>query len=153
MEVDNRRQRTTLHLNTGPTSKGVRQPDGKLEFPMAGTVLGQDFHSSVGPTIARLKEQKDFPFTVFIPAQRRPDGRTFRPGGGSCWIKGCQQSHNWASCPKLIDYRRHHPRLHVPMSEPVRHCEQVLTMTGDSNHCILLSSLTLHLLMHWHTLL
>ena len=120
MEVDNRWQRTSLQLNTGPTSKGVKQPDGKLKFPMTGTVMGQDVPSSVAPIIARLKEQRDFPATVFVPAQKRPDGRTFRPGGGSCWIKGCQQSHNWASCPKLINYLQHHPQMGVPMSDSVR---------------------------------
>ena len=120
MEVDNRRQRTSLQLNTGPTSKGVKQPDGKFKFPMTGTVMGQDDPSSVAPIIARLKEQRDFPATVFVPAQKCPDGRTFRPGGGSCWIKGCQQSPNWASCPKLINYLQHHPQMGVPMSDLVR---------------------------------
>ena len=120
MEVDNRRQRTALQLSTGPVSKGVRQPDGKIKFPLAGTVMGNDVPSSVGPIIARLKEQRDFPSTVFMPAQRRPDGRAFRPGGGSCWVKGCQQTHNWASCPKLISYLQHNPHLDVQMGDSVR---------------------------------
>ena len=59
MEVDNRRQRTYLQLNTGPVSKGVRQPDGKIKISLAGTVMGNDVPSSVGPIIARLKEQRD----------------------------------------------------------------------------------------------
>ena len=87
---------------------------------LAGTVMGNDVPSSVGPIIARLKEQRDFPSTVFMPAQRRPDGRAFRHGGGSCWVKGCQQTHNWASCPKLMNYLQHNPHLNVQMGDSVR---------------------------------
>ena len=62
MEVDNRRQCTSLNLHTGPVSKRVRQADGKIKFPMAGTVMVQDVPSTVhvGPIIARLQEQKEF---------------------------------------------------------------------------------------------
>ena len=160
MEVDKRRQCTSLSLNTGPISKGFRQPDGKLPFPMAGAVMKQGVPSSVepsncndGPNRSRyvlfhystrhgeqkfpirlpgLKEQKNLPATVFMPAQRRPDGQPFRPGGGSCGVKGCQQSHHWASCPKLINYLQQHPHMDVPMSAPVRpaHNERILASNG-----------------------
>ena len=132
MDVDKRRQRTSLTLNTGPISKGVRQPDGTLLFPMAGAVMKQDIPASVGPIIAGLKDQKNLPATVFMPAQRRADGQPFRLGGGSCWVKGCQQSHHWASCPRLVNYLQQHPHMDVPMGAPVRsaHNERTLASNG-----------------------
>ena len=52
LEVDTRRQRTPLSLHTGPTSKGIRQPDGKFRFPLAGTVMSSDVPHSFSLAMA-----------------------------------------------------------------------------------------------------
>ena len=92
-------------------SKPQTQPSGFVYFPLEGTVLTKDVPPAVKGLLDQIsRNHTRLPDHLLIPAETGSDGKPRRPNG-ICWMKGCGLIHNYASCPRLVNYLQQYPKL------------------------------------------
>ena len=101
--------------NKGGISRPQYKSDDFTFFPPYGTVQNDQVPIRVKDILDTFNGKGKFP-----PAHPLiPKGDNgLRPSG--CWIKGCDQDHNYRSCPTFINYLQKHPAMDAPTTDTVR---------------------------------